>query len=97
MDANQREIVAVLEARGHMVQSLVAVGDGCPDLLVLSGAMAGPTRRSKLVLVECKDGSRIPSERKLTPAQLDWHRRWSDAPVFVVEDAFQAIAAVEGE
>jgi hypothetical protein len=34
VDANQTEIVQALRQIGAVVQSLAAVGNGCPDLLV---------------------------------------------------------------
>ena len=75
-DANEPVIVAAFESLGWMVQRLS--GDGVPDLLCWTG--------ERFILVEVKDGSRIPSERKLTMAQEAWHRQWcaAGAPVFVV-------------
>jgi len=85
VDANQESIVAALRKIGAKVQSLAAVGNGCPDLLV--------NFRGMLTLLELKDGSKPPSARKLTPAQEKWHAEWGDA-VRVVETIEQAIEAV---
>ena len=60
-DANQAEIVAALRKAGASVTSLAGVADGCPDLLV---GRAGQT-----LLMEVKDGTKKPSDRKLTPDQ----------------------------
>ena len=68
VDANQDELVSVIRAMGGTVQSLAAVGKGCPDLLV--------GWRNKNLLLEIKDGSRPPSERVLTPDQKRWHSDW---------------------
>jgi hypothetical protein len=56
---------------------------GCPDLLVY--------RADTLSLLEIKDGSKIPSRRKLTPLQVEFHKQW---PVHVVNDIDEALKAV---
>lgn len=86
IDANQPEIVRALRAIGCTVHSLAPVGDGCPDLLV---GHAGRT-----ALLEVKDGSLPPSDRKLTPKQLDWHAKWNGGTLAVVCDVESAIRAV---
>ncbi|MCG3770463.1 MAG: hypothetical protein JW384_01613 [Nitrosomonadaceae bacterium] len=68
IDANQTEIVTALRKIGATVQILSAVGQGCPDLLI--------GYKGKNYLVEVKDGSKPPSQRKLTPDQVVWHRDW---------------------
>ena len=84
-DANQAAIVRALEALGCTVQSLAAVGGGVPDLLI--------GWRGMCLLFEVKDGAKPPSERKLTPDQVLWHRDWRGqvAVVESVEDALQAV------
>ena len=77
VDANQPEIVAAFRQEGAGVLSLAAIGGGVADLLV---SLQG------LHLVEVKDGSKSPSERKLTPDQVEWHATW---PVSVVESVGQ--------
>jgi soluble P-type ATPase len=85
VDRNQAEIVAALRKIGCKVQSLAAVGDGVPDLLVWRPSA------QKLSLLECKDGAKRPSERRLTADQERFHADW---PVTVVESVEQAIEAV---
>lgn len=85
LDANQEEIVKMLRDIGCSVQSLASVGGGCPDLLVGFG-------RQNYVF-ECKDGSKSPSQRKLTPAQINWHENWR-GKVHVIEDIHDALDAV---
>lgn len=88
IDANQPAIVQALRAVGASVQSLAAVGKGCPDLLV--------GFRGSDYLLEVKDGGKPPSERRLTPSQVEWHGVWQGAPVPVVasvDDALRAIGA----
>lgn len=86
-DRNQSEIVAALRRLGATVQPLHAVGQGCPDLL------AG--FRGRNILIEVKDGRKPPSDRRLTPVQVEWHGGWK-GQVVVVEDADAAIAVALG-
>lgn len=86
IDANQPEIVKALRQIGCTVQPLHTVGDGCPDLLV--GAF-GVT-----LLMEVKDGDKVPSARRLTEDQIVWHGRWTGGPLAVVTDIESAIRAV---
>lgn len=85
VDANQPEIVAALRKAGATVTSLAAVGDGVADLLV--------SHRGRWTLIEVKDGSKPPSDRKLTPDQVKWHQA-QHAPVHVVKDTTEALAAI---
>lgn len=73
VDANHAEVVDALRAAGCGVLSLAAVGKGCPDLLVHPPTY--PDCRMA-VLMEIKDGAKPPSERKLTKAQVEFHRKW---------------------
>lgn len=76
MDANHGAVVQGLRALGYRVQSLAAVGQGVPDLLV-------GTPQGRLILVELKDGSKPPSKRRLTPEQVEWQALWNRWPVLV--------------
>lgn len=85
IDDNQTEIVAALRKLGASVQILSAVGQGCPDLLC--------GFRGKNILLEIKDGNKVISAQKLTPDQVDWHRRWQGQKAVVnsVDAAIQVI------
>lgn len=85
IDDNQRQIVAALRRAGCTVQSLAAIGKGCPDLLVSFGGHN--------VLVEVKDGGKVPSAQKLTEDQVKWHERWQ-AKVWIVRDVLDAADVV---
>ena len=83
VDANQDAIVCALRAAGASVQSLAAIGKGCPDLLV--------ARAGLMWLMEVKRGAAKPN-----PAQYDWHANWM-ADVHVVrtpDDALRVIGAI---
>jgi Holliday junction resolvase len=60
VDANQEQIVSALRARGAGVR-VISQGDGIPDLLV--------GYRGFTILMEVKDGQKVPSARKLTLAE----------------------------
>ena len=68
VDANQMAIIRALRKAGVSVQPLHTVGQGCPDII------AG--FRGVNYLLELKDGSKPPSERRLTEAQKVWHANW---------------------
>jgi len=84
IDANQPLLVDLFQRAGAMVQSLAAMGNGVPDLLV--------GYNGTLVLVEVKDGSKPPSARKLTPDERKWHERWAGYPVHVISNHEEALA-----
>lgn len=88
VDANQAQIVSALQAAGASVQSLAALGDGVPDLLV--------GFRSQNWLLEIKDGSKPPSARELTGDQIRWHIGWRGHAMVVnsVDEALIAIGAL---
>lgn len=85
-DANQDAIVAALRANGCSVQSLAAIGKGCPDLLV--------GFRGQNWLMECKDGRKTPGNRPLTDDQERWLKDWRGV-VHVVLSADDALAMVK--
>ena len=64
VDTNQAAIVAALRQAGYGVQSLAAVGGGCPDLLVAAG--------TRNVLLEVKR----PKRGVFTSDQLRWWAAW---------------------
>ncbi len=69
IDNNQPEIVKAFRQIGASVQILSAVGKGCPDTIV--------GFRGRNIFVEIKDGSKPPSEQKLTADQIRWHASWA--------------------
>lgn len=85
VDRNHGEIVEALRSAGCTVQSIAAVGRGCPDLLV--------GFRHQNFLFEIKDGSVRPSKRRLTGPEAEWHIWWS-GQVSVIESVEQALEAI---
>ena len=49
--------------------------------------------RGQNILLEVKDGSKPPSERKLTRDQVTWIQNWN-APVYVVKNVTEALEAI---
>ena len=88
VDDNQKEIVAIVRSMGCSVQHLHMVGKGCPDLLIgVNG---------KNLVWELKDGSKPPSQQKLTTDEELWHLQWSGS-VQVVNSIDQAINIIKEE
>ena len=85
LDGNHPQIVSALRAVGCSVLSLASLGGGIPDLLIFSP-------RRGYVLLEVKDGSRIPSQRRLTEDQKEFHAAWL-GPISVVTSVKEALAA----
>ena len=86
VDANHEQVVIALQAAGATVQSLAAVGKGVPDLLV--------GFQGKTLLMEVKDGNKIPSKQKLTDAQISWHGAWRGGPLCIVDGPDAALRAL---
>lgn len=83
IDANQPLIVEALRKAGAFVQPLHTVGSGVPDLLV--------GFQNRTALIEVKDGSKPPSERRLTPDQQEWHGKWKGGTLATVCDVEAAL------
>lgn len=85
VDANHKDIVDGLRERGVTVISLAALGKGVPDILCgVSGVN---------VLLELKDGSKPPSDRKLTKDQVKFFDTWKGqkAKVESLEEALKIL------
>lgn len=89
VDDNQALVVEGLRRAGCFVQSLAAIGKGCPDLLVGQGGFWR--------VLEVKDGAKVQSARKLTRDEIDWILAVKNrAPVHVVETVEDAIRVARG-
>ena len=88
VDANHGAIRQQLEAMGCVVRSLAGAGSGIPDLLCYW------KRTRTLFLVEVKDGSKYPSQRRLTPDQVKFHQDF-EGVVHIVESVAGAIALLK--
>ena len=86
-DTNQTEIVEVFRSLGCSVHITSNVSHGFPDIVV---GVCGLN-----LLVEIKDGNKIPSQRKLTPDEQKWHDEWRGQKV-IVESVDDVVALVNG-
>jgi hypothetical protein len=84
-DSNHGGIIKALRQHGMKVQSLAQIGNGVPDLLV--------GFRGCNVLLEIKDGDKVPSKQILTDAERSWITTWS-GQVSVVTNWEEAVNAV---
>jgi hypothetical protein len=84
-DDNQREIERALIALGASVTDTSTIGSGFVDLVV--------GFRGQNFLLEIKDGSKVPSKRKLTPQEELWHLLWCGSSHIVesVDDAIKVV------
>lgn len=73
VDANHQQIRSALEAVGWCVIDTSRIGDGFSDLVC--------ARRGVVVFVEVKDGSKPPSDRRLTPAEEMFRMRVETAGI----------------
>ena len=87
-DANHVPVGDGLRAAGYSVLDLAQYGVSVDYAVGKPGFAA---------LVEVKDGSKPPSARKLTPAEIDLQTRWQGPYVVVIslEDAIQQLEALE--
>jgi hypothetical protein len=86
VDANQESIVKALRTVGASVQSLAAIGNGVPDLLV--------GFRGQTWLMEIKDGAKIPSRQQLTDDQIKWHSNWQGGTLAVINSTDAALKLI---
>lgn len=86
IDANQNKIVDALRGAGAYVR-IISQGDGIPDLLV---GYKGYT-----ILMEVKDGDKVPSARKLTEAEQKFFNEWDGGMLVVVNSVQEALETLK--
>jgi Holliday junction resolvase len=82
-DANQTAVVAALREIGCSVAITSGAGNGLPDLIV---GVHGVN-----LLIEIKDSEKVPSAKKLTPAEQYFVDNWKGHPVRIVETPEEAV------
>ncbi len=87
IDENQNEIVIALRKCGAYVR-IISQGDGIPDLLV--------GYRGYTILMEVKDGDKVPSKRKLTEAEEAFFKDWRGGMLAIVNDVEEALDILKG-
>jgi Holliday junction resolvase len=86
IDANQNKIVDALRKAGAVVR-IISQGDGIPDLLV---GYKGYT-----ILMEVKDGDKVPSARKLTEPEQKFFDDWRGGMLVVINSVEEAIETLK--
>ena len=86
IDANQNKIVDALRKAGAVVR-IISQGDGIPDLLV---GYKGFT-----ILMEVKDGDKVPSARKLTDAEQKFFNDWQGGMLVIVNSVDEALETLK--
>ena len=82
IDANQNKIVDALRKAGAVVR-IISQGDGIPDLLV--------GHKGFTILMEVKDGDKVPSARKLTEAEQKFFDDWRGGMLVIVNSVDEAL------
>ncbi len=95
LDSNHAEIVAAWRKAGASVLSLASLGDGAPDALVCwrskrNYGLGCVFWEDALALVEIKDGSRKPSEQRLTEDEAEFHSSWP-GKIYIVRNVQEAL------
>ena len=86
-DANHTDIVGTFRQYHCNVLDTASLGNGAPDLVV-----AIPSKNGYInVLVEVKDGSKPPSQRRLTPDEIEFMQTWRGKYV-IIESVDDVIA-----
>jgi hypothetical protein len=86
VDDNQKTIIQLWRSMGASVLLLHTVGKGCPDCLV--------GYNTHNVLVEIKDGRKVPSKQRLTLAEEEFFCQWK-GQVCIISDEGQAIELID--
>ncbi len=89
IDQNQNQLVKIARSMGVSVAITSGIGHGFPDSVW--GFSNGQN-----VLVEIKDGSKPPSQRKLTKDEQKFHDNWKGHITVItnVEDALKLIERI---
>jgi hypothetical protein len=66
---------------------VISQGDGIPDLLV--------GYRGYTILMEVKDGQKVPSARKLTPAEQKFFDDWQGGMLVIVNSVEEALETLK--
>jgi Holliday junction resolvase len=86
IDANQNKIVDAMRKAGAVVR-IISQGDGIPDLLV--------GYRGFTILMEVKDGDKVPSARKLTEAEQKFFDDWRGGMLVIVNSVEEALETLK--
>ena len=83
VDDNQSKIVKAFRRMGWSVAPTHQLGKGFPDIVIGKSGVN--------LLIEIKDGDKVPSKRKLTPDEEEFHAKWR-GQIAIVESIDDVIA-----
>ncbi len=86
-DSNQTELVKLARKMGASVWITSSLGNGAPDFVL--GV------RGINLLVECKDGEKSPSQRKLTPCEQLFHLSWN-GQIAIISSTDELVQLING-
>ena len=88
-DSNHTDIVGTFRACHCSVFDTASIGGGAPDIIA-----ACPSKNGYInILVEIKDGSKPPSQRKLTVDEYEFQQTWRGKYVVItsVDDVIELL------
>lgn len=85
-DANQAKVIRELKQSGCSVVSISSLGGGVGDVLIGLGGFN--------YLAEIKDPMQIPSKRRLTPDEKQFHATWA-GQICIIETAQEFMQKVQ--
>lgn len=89
-DANQEALVKLWRKMGVSVWITSNVGGGGPDCVL--GLLNGSGHKVN-VMIEIKDGQKIPSKKKLTVAEEEFHANWR-GDIRIIKSVDEAVSLV---
>lgn len=85
VDKNHGELIALFRKAGCSVLDTSRLGDGAPDCTIGYGGIS--------LVVEIKDGTRVPSQRQLTDDERRFAEGWKGG-YYIIKDADEAMSLV---
>jgi hypothetical protein len=89
-DSNHGDVLAALVGAGAVCTNTHMVGNGFPDICVGFKDTHG---KARIILIEVKDGSKVPSKQRLTEDEQKWWNHWP-GDAYVVTSAREAVELV---
>jgi hypothetical protein len=89
-DQNHKAVFDALVSAGCVCTNTHMVGSGFPDICV---GFRNDHGHPRIILIEVKDGSKVPSKQKLTEDEQSWWNHWP-GDAYVVRSAREAVELV---
>jgi hypothetical protein len=89
-DSNHKQVLDALVGAGCVCTNTHMVGSGFPDICV---GFRNDHGHPRIILIEVKDGSKVPSRQKLTEDEQSWWNHWP-GDAYIVRSAREAVELV---